>query len=356
VVNKETTVIFNLENISIAIEESVDNKVHFDYDIEFSNYSKKEIDNFIKQFKVEAVQFENHITLQAMSLTKVVHQAYEFDTPNGLTLDGEFFEKKDGSEKIYRKSKDSINNEINTSDFSFLLKKFKMLDDRGNKRKIDLDKVKMYKSRFVIKVPNYARFTINGKDAQVTFRSSMKNEISMTLKHGFFTGKQLANSRNKFKIENANFKAESLSGGSYDFINVRQGLIGSIDKVNINSEFSKIEIGEIRQDVLITDFNSEYWLYNWSKNFEQFDFYSQYSKLYYFYPETNYSLKVVGNNTINYDGNMKVEMQPTKKGEKFVMMERKAKNSGVSAGAIYLDIIHGIIYSYNDSFSPSKKN
>ena len=182
----------------------------------------------------------------------------------------------------------------------------------------------------------------------------MTNEISMSLKHGFFKGKQLSNERNKFKIEDANFKTESLRGGSYDFINVRQGLIGSIDKVIITSEFSKIEIGEIRKDVLITDFNSEYWLYNWSKNFQQFDLYSQYSKLYYFYPDTDYSLTVVGNNTVNYVGTMKISMQPTKKGEKFLMMDRKAKNNGVFAGAINLDIIDGIIYSFNDSFDPSK--
>ena len=354
IVEKNAAVIFNLENVSVAIEESTDGKVHFDYSIEFSNYSKKEIDNFIKQFNVEAVQFENTITLKAMSLTKVVNQSYEIDSPNGLTMESDFFKKKNGSEVKFRKSKDSIVNEINTSDYISIFKYFKTIDDKGKKKDIKINDVKMYKSSFVIKVPNYVRLNFNGKDAQITFRNSLTNEISMTLKNGFFKGKQLSNERNKFKVDNANFKTESLFGGSYDFINVREGLIGSVDKVIINSEFSKIEIGEIRKDVLITDFNSEYFLYNWSKNFHQFDLYSQYSKLYYFYPETDYSLKAIGNNTINYVGNIKIDMQPTKKGEKFMMMERKATNNGIFAGAINLDIIDGIIYSFNDSFNPSK--
>ena len=353
-VNKSATVIFNLENTAVAIEESTDGKVHFNYSIEFNRYSKKEIAKFIEQINVEVNQFDNHITLKASSANKIADQAYEFDTTNGIVIDSVFFKQKNQENKSFRKSKDSILNEVNIKDYKFILAKFRMIDDDGKEKPINFDKVKMYKSQFVIKVPKDVKLTINGKDSQITFRNSMTNEISMSLKHGFFKGKQLSNERNKFKIEDANFKTELIYGGSYDFINVRQGLIGSVDKVIITSEFSKIEIGEIRKDVLITDFNSEYWLYNWSKNFQQFDLYSQYSKLYYFYPETDYSLKVVGNNTVNYVGNMKISMQPTKKGEKFLMMDRKANNIGVFAGSINLDIIDGIIYSFTDSFNPSK--
>lgn len=353
-VNKGASVIFNLDNTAVGVEESTDGKVHFNYSVEFNNYSKKEIAKFIEQINVEVTQFDNHITLKASSTSKIADQAYEFDAHNGIVFDSIFLKDNKNENKAFRKSKDSVIYEISNPNFNFLLSKFKMIDSDGKKKDINYDKIKMYKSQFVIKVPKDVKLTFNGKDSQITFRSSLTNDISMSIKHGFFKGKQLSNTRNKFKIEDATFKTESISGGSYDFINVRQGLIGSIDKVIINSEFSKIEIGEIKQDVMITDFNSEYWLYNWSKNFQQFDLYSQYSKLYYFYPETDYSLKVVGNNTVNYVGNMKIDMQPTKKGEKYLMMERKAKNTGIYAGAINLDIIDGIIYSYSDSFKPSK--
>jgi hypothetical protein len=66
-------------------------------------------------------------------------------------------------------------------------------------------------------------------------------------------------------------------------------------------------------------------------------------------------MKFMGNNTKSmYGDDLVIEMQPTSKGEKYNMMERKAKGEGHFAGAINFDIIHGIIYNYNDTFKPSK--
>ena len=48
-------------------------------------------------------------------------------------------------------------------------------------------------------------------------------------------------------------------------------------------------------------------------------------------------------------------MQPNKKGEKFNMMEKKAKNKKTSSGHIDFDIIHGIVYSHNDSIKTINK-
>ena len=182
----------------------------------------------------------------------------------------------------------------------------------------------------------------------------MTNKLSVDLKKGFLKAKMLSSDYNKVKIQNADFKVNGIVGGNYDFINVASGLIGSVDQVIINSELSKIQIGEIRKNNLITDFNSEYWFYNWSNDFELFDLYSQYSTIHYFYPELDYSLKVVGSNTVNYIGKTKITMQPTKDEEKFKMMERKVRGEGVFSGAINFDIVHGVIYSYNDSFIKNK--
>jgi hypothetical protein len=66
-------------------------------------------------------------------------------------------------------------------------------------------------------------------------------------------------------------------------------------------------------------------------------------------------MKVMGNNTKSmYGKDLVIEMQPARKGVKHYMMERKAKGEGHFAGAINFDIIHGIIYNYNDTFKPSK--
>jgi len=353
--NSSTTAIFNLENTTVAIEESKDNKIHFDYRIEFSNYSKKEVKSFLDNIKVEATMFENNITLKANSATKVAKTAYSLDSPFGLTLGSGFFKTDSIKQKIMRKTKDSIIKLINNESFNnTFLKNLKVLDNDKNEKPVDFSKAKMYKSNFVIKLPKNVALNINAKESQITLRNDMTNKLSVDLKKGFLKAKTLSNDYNKVKTQNADFKANGIVGGNYDFINVASGLIGSVDQVIINSELSKIQIGEIRKNNLITDFNSEYWFYNWSSDFELFDLYSQYSTIHYFYPESDYSLKVVGNNTVNYIGKTKIVMQPSRNDEKFNMMERKVRGEGVFAGAINFDIVDGVIYSYSDSFIKNK--
>jgi len=351
--NSSTTAIFNLKNTTVAIEESKDNKIHFDYKIEFSNYSKKEVKSFLDNIKVEAVMFENNVTLNANSATQVMSESYEIDSPFGISLDSDIFKTKKSETEIHRKSKDSIIKLVNDNGRN-ALKSLKVFDENKNEKPLDLSKVKMYKSKFIVKLPKSVKLKINAKESQVTFNDDHTSELSVTLAKGFLTAKKLFNPHNKIKIENASFKSEELIGGTYDFISVTNGLIGSVTEVNFNSELSKIQIGEIQKNVTITDFNSEYWFYNWSTNFERFDLFSQYSKIHYFYPETDHSLKVVGNNTVNYLGETKIVMQPTKNGEKFRMMERKVRGDGIFSGAINIDISDGVIYSYNDTFIKSK--
>jgi len=356
--DKSTTAIFNLENTTVAIEESTDGKVHFDYSIKFEGYSKKEVKSIVDAIKVEATMFENNITLQSTSVTKIPNVSYKLKQEDGLSLKGNFFNEKKDEKTIERKSKDSIIKELSSVKlmakdfFEVFIKNFKEVDTKGNEKSIGKSNFKIMRSLFVIKLPSYVKLKINGKDAQITFKDDITNEMSVVLKNGFFTSKQLLNSYNKFKIDNASFKAEGIVGGDYNFINIGKGLIGSVQDAKIASEFSKIEIGEIAKGVTITDFNSEYHFYNWTKDFKRFDLYSEYSKIHYFYPEdVDYSLKVVGNNTVNYVSKIKIEMQPTRNGEKFNMMERKPKGEGAFAGSINFDIIHGIIYSYSDSFT-----
>lgn len=169
------------------------------------------------------------------------------------------------------------------------------------------------------------------------------------LKGGTLKTKSIINSFNKVKVENANIEATEIVGGDYEFTNLKNSKIVSIENVKIISEFSKVEIGEIRKGNTITDFNSEYWFYNWSDNFERFHLYSEYSKIHFFYPALDYGFKVIGHNTKNFVDKYQINMQPTSKDDKYIMMEKKQKGEGVFSGQIFFDIIHGIIYSYKDS-------
>ena len=124
-----------------------------------------------------------------------------------------------------------------------------------------------------------------------------------------------------------------------------------IQNVKITSEFSKVEIGEIDKKSTITDFNSEYWFYNWSTDFNRFSLYSEYSKIHMFYPKTNHSIKVIGNNTKSLigDNEFEINMQPTSKGEKYTMITKEPHPGKTISGQIFFDIVHGIIYTHEDS-------
>ena len=67
-------------------------------------------------------------------------------------------------------------------------------------------------------------------------------------------------------------------------------------------------------------------------------------------------LKTVGNNTKHIFGSgFEASLQPTKKGEKFTMMTKAAKDKNAPINEIYLDIVHGIIYTHEDSIKKINK-
>lgn len=353
-VNKDTSVILNIENMYVAIEESTDGKIHFDYLIEFEGFSKKQIRKIIEGFDVDVSDFDNGITLTAKSKNQVNFETIQFKVNYGITMINKKYRVENDS--VVRKSKDSLlreikeNNLLNRSKKSlkFINNRFKKFDKEGNLTNIRKGNMDIVRSQFVIKIPSFVKLNINTKNSGVHFRNDMRNELSIAIKQGTLKTKRLFNDYNNVIVDNANFEAEEISGGTYGFKNVRNGKIGIINDAKINSEFSKIEIGEIDKNVVITDFNSEYWLYNWSRKFGRFNLYSEYSKIHLFSPKDDYSLRMFGNNTKNFVGKFEINMQSTNKGEKYRMMEREAKGEGIFMGDIYFDIVHGIIYSHDD--------
>ncbi|REE24347.1 hypothetical protein DFQ09_104118 [Winogradskyella pacifica] len=352
--DRNTTAIFNLDNITVALEESTDGNLHVDYIMEFDGYSKKEINAFLDEIKVEVGKFDNHITLSASSKNKISIETYEFKTTDAITINQSFFESKKDS--VSRKSLDALrleieqnNHSIQSNSLKYINDRFKKVDKNGNISNFKKGGVKMIRSRFIIKIPPYLKLTVNAKESGLYIGYHFRNELTGTLIGGTLKTKEISNPYNKFKIENATLETIAIEGGDFEFINVKNGKIGSVQNTKITSEFSKVEIGEIQNNTTITDFNSEYYFYNWDSNFKRFNLYSEYSKIHFFYPDLDFSFKAIGNNTKNFVGNYKIEMQPTSKGEKYSMMERKPSGKGNFSGEIYFDIIHGIIYTYNDS-------
>lgn len=360
-VDKNSSVILNIDNLYVAIEESSDGKLHFDYVMEFDGYSKKEVQEKLDEVNAEVSSFENNITLNAKSESQITFSYFKLKSNHGLYMEGDFLDTKKDS--LVRKSTDSLlrqiknNNRLDWSGSSlkFINERFKKVDKNGKLSNIRKGNMDILRSQFLIKVPPFIKLNINANNSGIYVRNDLQNELSISVKQGTLKTKALSNVFNIVRIDNANFEAETISGGTYDFKNVKNGKIGATAQVNIDSEFSKIEIGEIGKNTTIKDFNSEYWFYNWSDAFERFNLSSEYSKIYFFYPELDFNLKVVGNNTKTIlSEDVTIEMQPTRNGEKYTMMTNNRTTKGKFSGDIYFDIIHGIIYS-ND-FVVSKNN
>lgn len=361
--NKSTSVIFNLDNIAVAFEESTDGKIHFDYVMEFDGYSKKKMKSIIDSVSVEVSNSDNHITLKAKSNTLVGFETFQFETSEAITMNNVF--RTPNLDSIVRKSKDSLSKELQSKNsgtlknpLKYMNERFKLVDKNGKSKNITRGSFKIMRSQFVIKLPPFVKLTINAKNSSLYFRNDIQNELNITSNDGAVYAKSIANAYNKIKIEDANFEAESIIGGDFTFKNVYKGKVVQTEKVNINSEFSKIEIGEIGEATKITDFNSEYWFYNWTNDFKRFNLYAEYSKVHLFYPKANHSLKLVGNNTKSIIGKNQFEitMQPTRNGEKFTMMTKAAKDETKPVNEIFFDIIHGIIYTHEDSIKTINKD
>ncbi|MFD1063412.1 hypothetical protein ACFQ1Q_09165 [Winogradskyella litorisediminis] len=361
-VNKNTSIVLNLDNISVAFEEATDGKIHFDYVMEFDGYSKKKISAMIDEIEVEATGSAEVVSLKAKSKRRVNIETFQFNSPHGISIrDVHFNSRKD---TIVRKSKDSLLREINQNNrprlktnLKYFNDRFKVIDKNGNLKNLTKGSFKMVRSEFVIKLPPFVKLTINAKSSNLYFRNDLQNELSITSNDGAIKAKAITNIYNKIEVEGAGFEATNLIGGDYIFKNVINGKIGEISNARIDSEFSKFQIGEIGKQTKITDFNSEYWFYNWSESFERFNLFSEYSKIHLFYPKTNHSMKTVGNNTKNLIGNneFEINMQPTRNGEKFTMMTKAAKNENAPINEIYFDIIHGIIYTHEDAIKKINK-
>ncbi len=171
----------------------------------------------------------------------------------------------------------------------------------------------------------------------------LKNLI-LTLDGGYFKGNKLIGSRTSIGANNASLKIAQLEVGGLALSNVNKCLIGSIKNAVITSELSKIEIGEVQENVSIIDFNSEYFFYNYSPNFRTTSFTGQYSKVHLYESLLGYTLKAFGYNTVFHFGDMESKSGPKKDDTKSLMLEIKRRPEEKSSGNLDFDIIHGIMY------------
>jgi hypothetical protein len=346
--NKNTTILIELYGETVQFVNSPDDNLYIDYDIEFKNFSNKKIREVIDEIKIEANAINNHITIKNIVKSNRMRILSRYNS---------MFIRIDSTQNVISKTKNNILDEIAEikSYESFYLEyiKTKYKNDTERREKL-LRKYNRFSNRknnkrsFVIKLPKHLKVDISTKGTQIKFRNDFENEISLRLNDGRLYANKLSNTKNKFKVDNSIVLINALHGGELTLDNVKKSLIGNIDHVKLNSDFSKIEIGQIGKNVTITDFNSQYILYNWAKNFDALELFSEYSKIHFFKPKTDYSFKAVGYNAKHFHNNIEVQLQTKTKKEKFKIIEHLPNNKTNTLGHINFDITNSIIYTYKD--------
>lgn len=330
---------FDLENATVLIEPSSDMKVHITHTVELKNYKKKEARRILKDIYIDASVFYKTLVLRGQSITKTY--GIELHISDTLALRMPLNKKKD-KRTLFKKSKDSIIAEINNRllPSSGILKKLNSIFSDSVKVKKSL---KISRSNFTIKVPANLSLEIYAKNSMVTIKGNLENQIEAHLKRGSLVANILSNQNNKILLESAALKAVEINGGHYTLKNSMQSLVGSIANTKLNTEFSTIEVGEIKENNTITDFKSEFNLYNFSDDFNVFDFTGDYSKVNLFYPETDHFIDLIGTNLSLKHDNITASIPPNKEGKKSKILEKKAKNPA-TASHIKLDVSHGLLF------------
>lgn len=354
--DKNTTAYIEIPDGSVKFVSSPDDSIHIDYNINFIKLPKKEHQRILDSVRIEATQ-ENNI----VSIKKHPNIKQSLNTSNYVSifsLDRLIYETKDTT-TAFKKLKADISKEITEikSYKSYHEARAKIMYANDLKRKERLLKKAVkwqnnrnFKRNFIIKIPKHISLEIIAKGSLLDFHDEFDNQLSLRLDYGRLYINKIENSKNELKVHNSLLIARKISGGKLETDRVFKALITELNSVEIESEFSKIEIGELGSNNKITDFNSEYFFYNWAKDFQRFDLFSDYSKIHFFYPNLNHGFEVIGYNTRNVlvNDNFEVTMQPKSK-ERNRLISKPLNPKEKSSGLIFFDIVNGIIYSHNDS-------
>jgi hypothetical protein len=338
--------VLDFEGTYVLIEKSENNMVHFDFTIEFTNYSQKEIDAYLKNINTLGEIKIQNLEFKSITNNHLGNAVYSLETIYGITFEGNNVSFNDASNLKYRKSKQyflSLNNTSKIESLKNYLKNLREVDNDGKKRKINPDKVKISKTKFIIKVPEYLNYQIKAQKSDINFNHDIETKITLNAKDTNLTFKNLNNPDNAFAIVNGNFYSASINGGNFTFNHVTKLNMASIENCMFNSEFSHFNIGEIGKNVEINDFNSKFWIYNFATNFGTFKLTTEYSEINLFYPEnTEYLLTTFGHNTKHYTNKLITITPPSKKNisSKMMVIGDESKNY---SNKIEINATHGII-------------
>lgn len=345
IIDENTILDIDTKHVSIVFEESKDNKIHFDYSISFNKASKVFMKKILKGINCNVVKINNKVKLSVKNTTPLGKVNYiNVDSRNFKEFFGAFFEeyfrKKRQNDYPY-KTKDSVLNEINFSIGSNISDYTKKLIIKYPEKNLGR-RVRKFKQFFIVKVPKNTRIKVNSSNSRFNFKFDLNNIFEANSKISFYKFKKLNNNRNNIKLTNGIFQASEMYGGHLELKDVYKSRIGIIKNLKLQSEISKIQIGEISENVSFTDFNSKLYLYNFNSNFSNFNLTGDYSEVnFYKVKEQNYAMNVFGFNTaLNLDNN-KTTFGDSKDKKLIKILEKKPKNN--SLNKIDIELKNGIL-------------
>lgn len=333
---------FNGTYVELSLSE--DDKVHFYYTLEFENYSKKELESKLNEIKAEATIKEGVLEFKTSGSEAKNDVSYSLETLYGIEFEGDFINFKEKSKREFRKSKQyflAINSSSRGKSLKEYLKNLREVDKKGNKKKINTKNVKILRTKFSIKLPPEIMIRVMAENSNLIFKNDLKNQLMINARTTKLKFQNIQNPFNVLDIVNGSFRANFLEGGSYKFTHVDEVQVSQLKKVDIDTEFSDIKVGEIAEKVRVVDFNSKFWLHNFSESFSEFQMASDYSEINLFFPENSeYVIETFGYNTVHYWGDIITEIPPSRKKEPSKMMVIGEKEN---PNKIKIHITNGIV-------------
>ncbi|TXD53483.1 MULTISPECIES: hypothetical protein [unclassified Polaribacter] len=342
-VDKNTVLNLDLDNVAIVFEESLDDKIHFDYGITFIRYPKRKREDLLDDINVKTSQKGNTITLDVKNSMYVginSNYLYSMDSLKSAIM---YYGKTYRKRAYDYKTKEILLNEIVRSvgnDLEdFLFKNKSKYENQAfiNTKKKDL-------KSFIIRVPKYTCIKIKALHSNLTFKYDIEKSIVVNAFQGDLKFKKLVSKDIKFVLMNGFFQAEEIKAGAYSLKDVHPTKIGSISNAKLETETSSIEIGEIGENVQFNDFNSKLYFYDFGKNFTKFDLKGDYSKLtLYKVKNSHYNLNVYGFNTTLNMNEVKTTFGISKEKEMTKILEKKVKLNEVSSGKVEIELTNAIL-------------
>jgi hypothetical protein len=338
------TLALDFNSSYVEIVESEDNKIYFDYTIEFKNYSKKEIEEVLEKIETSAEVVGDKLQFKANSENTLGDVVYSLETLYGITFEGDYINFKEKTDRQFRQSKQyflDINSSSRGKSIKEYLKNIREVDEKGNKKKFNSKNVKVLKTNFIIKMPSHLKIRVMATNSNMGFKLDLENQLNVNARNTSLKFKDLNNPLNNLDIVNGSFRSNTLTGGSYKFTHVDNVQIAEVKNLTIDSEFTTIKIGEIGKNVEIIDFNSKFWLHNFSKDFTDFTMNTEYSEINMFYPEDiDYYIETYGHDAVIYWNNVKTEITPSRKNKPSKMM---IIGKETSPNKIQINTVHSII-------------